>query len=338
MSQKNKHQLKVTKILITGAGGFIGGHLVKYFIQKKNTTVRAVDIKSLSNWQQVNKKAENLILDLKDLKNCQIATLGIDEVYNLAADMGGMGFIENNKALCMLNVLINTNMLLASKKAGVKRFFYSSSACVYAANKQTNAEIAGLKEEDAYPAMPEDGYGWEKLFSERLCRHFMEDFGLETRVARFHNVYGPYGEYKGGREKAPAALSRKVIEAKISGQKEIEIWGDGKQSRTFMYIDDCVKGINLIMHSDITEPVNLGRSELITINDLVTIVEKIAGIKVKRQYNLNAPQGVRGRSSDNTLIKKYLNWEPEISLKEGIKKTYQWIEKKMKKKINNHSN
>lgn len=332
MNNKLNKQPKLTKILITGAGGFIGGHLVKYFSQKSHIKVRAVDIKSLSDWQQVDKKAENLILDLKDLKNCRIATKGIDEVYNLAANMGGMGFIEKNKALCMLNVLINTHMLIAATEAKVKRFFYSSSACVYALDKQAQTNISALKESDAYPAMPEDGYGWEKLFSERMCRHFREDFALETRVARFHNVYGPYGEYRGGREKAPAAIIRKVIEAKNTKNKEIEIWGDGKQSRTFMYVDDCVKGIDLIMQSDIKEPINLGRSELVTINELVTIVEKISGIKVKRQYNLNAPQGVRGRSSDNTLLKKYLNWEPEINLEKGMKKTYQWIEKKMNAK------
>lgn len=329
----NKLQLRSgkTKILITGAGGFIGGHLVKHFSEKNNVKIRAVDIKPVSDWQQISPKAENLSLDLKSLENCQMVTRGIDEVYNLAADMGGMGFIENNKALCMLNVLINTHMLMAATQAQVKRYFYSSSACVYALDKQTQTNISGLKESDAYPAMPEDGYGWEKLFSERMCRHFREDFGLETRIARFHNVYGPYSEYQGGREKAPAAIIRKVIEAKQAKNKEIEIWGDGKQSRTFMYIDDCIKGIDLIMHSDIREPLNLGRSELVTINDLVDIVEKIAGIKLKRRYNLNAPQGVRGRNSDNTLIKKLLNWEPEISLEEGMKKNYDWIEEKMKK-------
>lgn len=320
------------EILVTGAGGFIGGHLIKYLQKQGYQKIRAVDIKPLENWHQLSEEAENLVLDLSDLSNCRIATKNINEVYNLASNMGGMGFIENNKALCMLNVLINTHMLLASKSAGVKRFFYSSSACVYAADKQTKAETIGLKEKDAYPAMPEDGYGWEKLFSERLCRHFMEDFGLETRVARFHNVYGPFGAYKGGREKAPAALVRKVLEAKILGQNEIEIWGDGLQSRTFMYIDDCVKGIDMIMHSDIKEPINLGTSELITINDLVSMIEDIAGLKLKRKYNLNAPRGVRGRSSDNTLIKKYLNWEPNEPLISGITKTYRWIEKEFNKK------
>jgi nucleoside-diphosphate-sugar epimerase len=329
MKNSKNNKVKKTKILITGAGGFIGGHLVSYFSRKNNVEIRAVDIKPLSEWQQVDKNAENLVFDLKDLENCRIVTQGINEVYNLAANMGGMGFIENNKALCMLSVLINTHMLIAAKEAGIDRYFYSSSACVYAADKQKEVKTKGLKESDAYPAMPEDGYGWEKLFSERMCRHFSEDFNLVTRVARFHNVYGPFGEYKGGREKAPAALCRKVIEAKINKKKDIEIWGDGQQTRTFMYIDDCIKGVDLIMHSEINEPINLGRSELVTINELLSIIEKIAEIKLNRQYNLNAPQGVRGRSSDNTLLKKYLDWEPEIGLYEGIKKTYKWIEKQV---------
>ncbi len=324
--------IKNTKILVTGAGGFIGGHLVKYLRNKGYQDIRAIDIKPLKNWYQIDPKAENIVLNLNRLDNCKLATKNIDEVYNLASNMGGMGFIESHKAECMLNVLINTNMLLASKEAGVKKYFYSSSACVYSLSKQQSTDIDGLKENDAYPAQPEDGYGWEKLFSERMCRHFMEDFKLETRVARFHNVYGPLGEYKGGREKAPAALIRKVIEAKINQKKEIEIWGDGLQSRTFMYIDDCVKGIYLIMNSNIREPINLGTSELVTINQLVSIIEKIAGITLKRTYNINAPKGVRGRSSDNTLIKKYLNWEPEIPLKKGIEKTYKWIEKQITKK------
>lgn len=323
---------KETKILVTGAGGFIGGHLVNYLFKRGYQNISAVDIKPLKNWQQVNKKAENLVLDLRELKNCHFASKNINEIYNLASDMGGMGFIENNKALCMLNVLINTNMLLAAKKAQVNRYFYSSSACIYPLYKQKNAKITGLKESDAYPADPEDGYGWEKLFSERMCRHFMEDFGLETRIARFHNVYGPFSEYQGGREKAPAALIRKTIEAKKTNNHQIEIWGDGKQSRTFMYVDDCVKGIDLIMHSTIQRPINLGTNQLVTINQLVSLIEKIANIKLKRKYNLNAPKGVRGRSSDNSLIKKYLNWEPLISLEDGLKKNYQWIEQKMAEK------
>jgi nucleoside-diphosphate-sugar epimerase len=236
-----------------------------------------------------------------------------------------MGFIENNRALCMLSVLINTHLLMAANDAKVSRFFYASSACVYAADKQTSPKVIALKESDAYPAMPEDGYGWEKLFSERMCRHFREDFGLETRVARYHNVFGPLGTYKGGREKAPAAICRKVIEAKLSGDHRIEIWGDGKQTRSFMYIDDCLKGTRAITHSNILEPINLGSNELVTINGLVDMVEQIAGLKLKRTYNLTAPKGVNGRNSDNTLIKKYLGWEPGIRLRDGMEKTYRWI-------------
>ena len=246
-------------------------------------------------------------------------------VYNLAADMGGMGFIENNKALCMLSVLINTHMLMVAKEVGNKRFFYASSACVYAADKQTDPNVTALKEADAYPAMPEDGYGWEKLFSERMSRHFREDFGITTRVARFHNVYGPHGTYDGGREKAPAAICRKVIEAKMSGKKEIEIWGDGLQTRSFMYIDDCLHGIQSIMDSDILEPINLGSAEKVSINQLVDIVEDIAGIKLARNYNLDAPKGVNGRNSDNTIIQEYLDWEPDTPLRDGMEKTYSWI-------------
>jgi len=247
----------------------------------------------------------------------------------LAADMGGMGFIENKRALCMLSVLINTNMLMASRDQQVGRFFYSSSACVYNGEKQTSADVVPLKEEDAYPAMPEDGYGWEKLFSERMCRHFEEDFGLQCRIARFHNVYGPYGTWSGGREKAPAAICRKVIEAKMSGKHEIEIWGDGHQTRSFMYIDDCIKGICKIFESDIHEPINLGSSELVTINQLVDIVEQIAAVRLRRKYDLKAPKGVNGRNSDNSKIIRYLGWQPSILLKEGMAKTYAWIENEM---------
>jgi len=253
----------------------------------------------------------------------------MDAVFQLAADMGGMGFIENNKALCMLSVLINTHMLMASHEAGVKRYFYSSSACVYAADKQLAFDLAPLKEEDAYPAMPEDGYGWEKLFSERMCRHFYEDFGLESRVVRFHNVYGPMGTWIGGREKAPAAVCRKVLEARHSGRHEIEIWGDGHQTRSFMYIDDCTRGVLDIFQSEIREPINLGSSEMVTINQLVDLVEDLAGIKLKRSYNLNAPKGVNGRSSDNTLIRKYLGWEPSIRLRDGMAETLAWVEQQM---------
>ncbi|MGA1978703.1 MAG: NAD-dependent epimerase/dehydratase family protein, partial [Bacteroidales bacterium] len=273
------------------------------------------------------------VLDLRLRENCYRAVNGYNEVFNLAADMGGMGFIENNKAACMISVLINTHMLLAAKDCGIERFFYSSSACVYNGEKQTDPNNPGLKESDAYPALAEDGYGWEKLFSERMCRHFREDYGLTTRVARFHNVYGPFGTYNGGREKAPAAICRKVIEASIIGKKDITIWGDGHQTRSFMYIDDCIKGIQDIMYSNIEEPINLGSSEMVSINQLVDIVEEIAGIKLERKYDLNAPKGVRGRNSENTLIRKYLGWEPSIPLKKGIKKTYDWIKDQMGKDL-----
>jgi nucleoside-diphosphate-sugar epimerase len=246
-------------------------------------------------------------------------------VFNLAADMGGMGFIERHKAECMLSVLINTHLLMAAREASVERFFYSSSACVYAAEKQINTDLVPLRESDAYPAMPEDGYGWEKLFSERMCRHFLEDYGLVTRVARYHNVYGPYGTYDGGREKAPAAICRKTIAAKLSGIEEIEIWGDGNQTRSFMYIDDCIVGTLLIFDSGESEALNVGSDRLISINQLVDIVERIAGVKLKRTYNLSAPTGVRGRNSDNTLINERLGWAPGISLEVGLEQTYRWI-------------
>jgi GDP-D-mannose 3', 5'-epimerase len=317
------------RIVVCGGGGFIGGHLVRALLQNGANVVRSVDIKPLREWYQQFSDVENLVLDLKEKDACQKAVRGMDVVFNLAADMGGMGFIENNKALCMLSVLINTHLVLASKGANVARFFYASSACVYNADKQRDPKVIPLKEADAYPALPEDGYGWEKLFSERMCRHFEEDFGLQCRVARFHNVYGPHGTYDGGREKAPAAICRKVIEAIASGKHEIEIWGDGKQTRSFMYIDDCIKGTQMITESDIHEPLNLGSSELVTIDQLVDIVEEIAGVKLKRNYNLKAPKGVNGRNSDNTRILQYLGWEPSIKLREGLAKTYEWIESEM---------
>jgi nucleoside-diphosphate-sugar epimerase len=318
------------RIVVAGAGGFIGGHLVKDLLKKGNI-VRAVDIKPLNEWYQVSDQADNMVLDLKLKDNCYRAVNGYNEVFDLAADMGGMGFIEKNKALCMLSVLINTHLLMASKDCGITRYFYASSACVYNGDKQTDVENPGLKESDAYPALAEDGYGWEKLFSERMCRHFSEDFGLVTRVARFHNVYGPHGTYDGGREKAPAAICRKVIDAQSNGKKEIVIWGDGLQTRSFMYIDDCIKGIQDIMYSDIKEPINLGSSEMVSINELVDIVENIASYKMERKYDLSAPKGVRGRNSDNTLIKKLLGWEPSIPLRTGMKKTYDWIKEEMDK-------
>jgi GDP-D-mannose 3', 5'-epimerase len=319
-----------SKVVITGAGGFIGGHLVKYLLSKGYSDIVAADIKPLNQWYQKHEGVENISTDVSNYNNCLLITQNADEVYNLAADMGGMGFIENNKALCMLSVLTNTHMLMASRQNGIKRYFFSSSACVYAADKQTRTDITALKEEDAYPAMPEDGYGWEKLFSERMCRHFMEDFGIVTRVARFHNVYGPLGTYDGGREKAPAAICRKVVDAKINGNNEIEIWGDGEQTRSFMYIDDGLFGIYSIMNSHIEYPINLGSNEMVSINQLVDIVEDIAGIKLKRKYKLDAPKGVRGRNSENSRIIKELSWEPSISLREGLEKTYAWIYDELK--------
>jgi nucleoside-diphosphate-sugar epimerase len=310
--------------VVTGGGGFIGGHLVAA-LKARGQSVRAVDVKPLAEWQQVFDGVENIVADVALKQSCESVCANAETVYQLAADMGGMGFIEHNKALCMLSVLINTHMLMASRAAGVSRFFYSSSACVYAADKQTSPDVVALAEADAYPAMPEDGYGWEKLFSERMCRHFREDFGLATRVARFHNVYGAHGTWEGGREKAPAAICRKVIQAKRSGSGEIEIWGDGVQTRSFMYIDDCLKGIQEIAVSDIVDPINLGSSELVTINRLVDIAEEIAGVQLKRRYNLSAPKGVNGRNSDNTRIIAELGWEPSIRLRDGMEKTYHWI-------------
>src|SRR5437588_2442816 len=301
------------KIVVCGAGGFIGGHLVADLL-RQGKKVRSVDLKPLQDWYQIFSGPENLQFDLQEKENCERAVADLNLVYNLAADMGGMGFIENNKALCMLSVLINTHLVMAAKDAGVDRFFYASSACAYAADKQTDPNVTALKEEDAYPAMPEDGYGWEKLFSERMCRHFREDFGLTTRVARYHNVYGPNGTYDGGREKAPAAICRKVASAKLSGDHRIPIWGDGEQTRSFMYIDDCVEGTLRIAESDVVEPLNLGSDELVTINGLVDIVEGIAGVKLERSYQLDAPQGVRGRNSDNARIDELLAWQPSISL------------------------
>ncbi len=318
-------------ILVAGGGGFIGGHLIAH-LHGEGHRIRCVDIKSQDQWYQVCGDAENVVADLKDRAACQAACDGVDDVINLAADMGGMGFIENNKALCMLSVLINTHLLQAAVDNKVGRFFYASSACVYNADKQVSEDVIPLKEADAYPAMPEDGYGWEKLFSERMCRHFREDYGLTTRVARFHNVYGPYGTWDGGREKAPAAICRKIIDAKTKGATEIEIWGDGKQTRSFMYIDDCVKGILAILDSDILEPINLGSDELTTINGLVDMVEEIGGVKFEHNHNLSAPKGVNGRNSDNTLITELLGWAPGIKLRDGMEKTYAWIEQEYQKK------
>jgi len=321
------------KVLVAGGGGFIGGWLVKELLTK-GYKVSAVDIKPLSEWHQISPEATNISKDLSILDNCLQSTLGVDEVYNLAADMGGMGFIENNKAACMLSVLINTHLLMAANNNGVFKFFFSSSACVYNADKQNKTVIDPLKEEDAYPAMPEDGYGWEKLFSERMCRHFYEDYGLETRVARYHNIYGPNGTWQGGREKAPAALSRKVAEAKLTKSNSIDIWGDGEQTRSFTYIRDCIAGTIKLMESNIREPLNIGSSEMVSINQLTKIIETIAGVTLNPIYDMSAPKGVRGRNSDNSKILKTLNWEPNISLKEGLKETYEWVEQEVSKKLN----
>ncbi len=319
--------------VVTGAGGFIGGHLVGALLAD-GAEVRAVDVKPFDQWHQRHPDAENLRLDLSLPAHCdQVVRDGVSAVYNLAADMGGMGFIERNKALCMLSVLINTHMLLSARDAGVRRFFFSSSACVYAAEHQRSPEVTALREEDAYPAEPEDGYGWEKLFSERMCRHFREDFGLETRVARYHNVYGPFGTYDGGREKAPAAICRKVALASLTGRHEIEIWGDGKQSRSFTYVDDCIVGSRLIAEGHHVEPLNLGSSELVTVDELVSIVESIAGIVLERRYDTSAPQGVRGRNSDNTLLLSTYDWAPSTSLGAGLEKTYEWIYNEIKRTL-----
>jgi GDP-D-mannose 3', 5'-epimerase len=319
-------------VLVAGGGGFIGGHLVADLLAQGHS-VRAVDVKPTSEWYQLHHNAENVVADLSLLEAARASVDGADTVYMLAADMGGMGFIENNKAACMLSVLTSTHMLQAAHEAEVARYFYASSACVYAAHKQTDTDVTALREADAYPAMPEDGYGWEKLFSERMCRHFSEDFGMATRVARYHNVYGPHGTWDGGREKAPAAVCRKVAAAAISGEHEIEIWGDGHQTRSFMYIDDCVNGTQMITAGDSGEPVNLGSSELVSINQLVDIVEQLAGIKCDRHYQLDAPQGVRGRNSDNTQILDTYGWEPSVSLVDGLEVTYRWVFDQVKKAI-----
>jgi len=312
-------------VVVSGAGGFIGGHLVARLLRQGHERVRAVDIKPLDEWFQVLPEADSWILDLRERSACEQAVEGAGWIYNLASDMGGLGFIERNKALCMLSVLINTHLISAANEAGANRYFYASSACIYPVGLQESPDVTGLKESDAYPALPEDGYGWEKLFSERMCRHFREDFGLETRAARYHNVYGPHGTYDGGREKAPAAICRKVAQAQLSGSGEIEIWGDGEQTRSFTYIDDCLEGTRRLVESEFGDPINIGSSQLVTINRLVDIVEEIAGVALKRRYNLHEPQGVRGRNSDNTLVREVLGWEPSTTLEEGLEKTYRWI-------------
>jgi nucleoside-diphosphate-sugar epimerase len=312
------------RILIAGGGGFIGGHLAKELLEQGHQVVTA-DIKALDQWYQVHDGAENHVLNLEQKDTCFQVMEGCDDVYNLACNMGGMGFIEFNKALCMMSVLINTHLLMSARELGVKRYFFASSACVYPDYRQGDADVMALKESDAYPSQPEDGYGWEKLFSERMCVNFHEDFGMNVRVFRFHNVYGPFGTWDGGREKAPAALCRKVIEAAETVNRDIEIWGDGEQTRSFMYIDDCVDGIARLMASDHTQPLNLGRAELVSINGLLDIIQGFAGIELNRKYDLSKPQGVRGRNSDNTLIQETLGWEPKVDLATGLEKTYHWI-------------
>jgi nucleoside-diphosphate-sugar epimerase len=316
-------------IVITGAGGFIAGSLVRYFHDKGYTNIRAIDRKPLPDWYQRVPGVECLCMDLSEKENCILACEGAVEVYNLAADMGGMGFIERFRIMCLRSILINTHMVEAAYRAGADRYFYSSSACAYNTLLQKDPHVRALKESDAYPAMSERGYGWEKLVSEMFCQEYWAERKFKTTIARFHNVYGPNGTWDGGREKAPAAICRKVIEAKESGKHTIEIWGSGEQTRSFMYIDDCVKGIDMIMHCDelIATPINLGSSELVSINKLVDVAEKIGKVKLKRTHNLNAPLGVAGRNSDNTFIKKVLNWEPKTTLQNGLAKTYAWIEK-----------
>jgi nucleoside-diphosphate-sugar epimerase len=324
--------VKTVDAVVTGAGGFIGGHLVRSLLES-GQTVRGVDLKPFGEWHQVHPEAENVQADVSLLENARSAVRGARAVYNLAADMGGMGFIENNKAACMMSVLTSTHVLQAAREFEAERYFYSSSACVYAAQYQTSPDVTALKEEHAYPAMPEDGYGWEKLFSERMARHYLEDYGVQTRVARYHNVYGEHGTWTGGREKAPAAICRKIAIAAITGDHRIEIWGDGQQTRTFMYIADCVHGTRMITAGDDARPVNLGSDELVSINQMVDIVEKVAGITVKREYDLTAPQGVRGRSSDNTEIRRRYGWAPSTTLEEGLERTYEWVYGEVKKSL-----
>ncbi|MCX6078597.1 MAG: NAD-dependent epimerase/dehydratase family protein [Chloroflexi bacterium] len=315
-------------IVITGAGGFIGGSLVRYFQEQGFTNLRAVDKKPLPTWYQRVPGVECLSMDLSQEENCIRAVEGAKEVYNLAADMGGMGFIERFRVECMRSILINTHMLESAYRAGVERYFFSSSACAYNISLQQDPNVSALKESDAYPANAERGYGWEKLMSEMFCQEYTSERGMKTFIARFHNVYGPNGTWDGGREKAPAAISRKVITAKQSGKHEIMIWGDGSQTRSYMFIEDCVRGIDMITHCDAltATPINLGSSELVSVNELVSIAEQIAGVKLERKYDLTAPRGVAGRNSDNTFIQKMLNWEPSTSFRAGLAKTYAWIE------------
>ena len=325
--------IKNKKILVVGAGGFIAGHLIKRLLEYGNS-ITATDIKPKEFWFQDFDIVTNFYsTDMKDIINCRKVTKNIDYVFNMACNMGGMGFIENNKAECMQSVLINTNLLISCKENKVQRYFFSSSACAYNTTKQQDVFIEGLKEQDAYPADPEDGYGWEKLFSERMCRHFMEDYGLEIRVARYHNIYGPFGTYDGGREKAPAALCRKIIQAKKEKKNIIDVWGDGKQTRSFLYVDECVEGTLRLFESDYSDPINIGSDEQVSINQMIEMIEVISGVdKLNKNYQLDKPKGVRGRSSNNDLIKKVLNWSYKMSLKDGLSKTYKWIDDEMSQK------
>jgi nucleoside-diphosphate-sugar epimerase len=314
--------------VVAGAGGFIAGALVKYFSDKGFTRIRAIDKKPLPQWYQRTPGVESLCMDLSQEKACRRAVEGAREVYNLAADMGGMGFIERYRVECLRSILINTHMIESAYRAGAERYFFSSSACAYNVELQKDPHVRALKESDAYPAMAERGYGWEKLMSEMFCQEYWAERGMKTFIARFHNVYGPNGTWDGGREKAPAAICRKVIEAQDTGVREITLWGNGNQTRSFMYIDDCTKGIDLIMHCEklIATPINLGSSELVSINKLTDLVESVPGVKLTRMYDLDAPKGVAGRNSDNTMIQSILHWEPSTTLKDGIAKTYTWIE------------
>jgi nucleoside-diphosphate-sugar epimerase len=317
-------------VLVCGAGGFIGGHLVASFLKENKYNIVCADVKPVEYWFQSFNFLENFSLDLKEYENCLKVTKNANYVFNMACNMGGMGFIENNKAECMLSVLINTNLLRASLKHNIDKFFFSSSACVYNSKKQSKNFIPGLKEEDAYPADPEDGYGWEKLFSERMCRHFTEDFGLNTRVARYHNVYGPIGTFDGGREKAPAALCRKIAYAKMNKLDSIDVWGDGEQTRSFLYIDDCIVGTKKVFESNYSEVFNVGSEEQVSINQMIDIIEDIAEYKIKKNFQFDKPKGVRGRSSDNTLIRNRINWKPSYNLRQGLQKTYKWIYDELK--------
>jgi nucleoside-diphosphate-sugar epimerase len=311
-------------VAVTGAGGFIGGHLVDRLL-RDGLSVRGIDNKPLAEWHQLHAQATSEQRDLSQREQAQAALHGARLVYHLAADMGGMGYIATHRGECMLSVLIDTHVLLAARDLDVQRLFYASSACVYSTEKQSDANVTALREDDAYPAQPEDGYGWQKLFSERLCRHFEEDFGIETRVARYHNVHGPYGTWEGGREKAPAAICRKVALAALTGGNEIEVWGDGRQTRSFMYIDDCIEGTRRVMEGEYGGPVNVGSAELVSINQLVDVVEEIGGVSLARRYKPDAPLGVRGRNSDNALMRSRYGWEPSVSLRTGMEQTYRWV-------------